>query len=140
MSDDSFNRLRATLTEILTNAHPHAVLEWLGEKTLPEKLDEVLTVKSAAAAPPRLSPEQQLAAIQFRNQIRETAIAFGMKPRSVELVLGEAEELFERQGDRIVARDGRPNPHDPTETYDVGAWLADLRDENEAMFEPQKEH
>ncbi len=94
-----------------------------------------------AAAPPTQTPEQHLAAAQFRMAITEQALLHGVHPTAVRLVLPEAEDVFELHSGAVVPRNGQTDPGDPLAPLTPERWLQGLATTDAYLFaEPGRSH
>jgi hypothetical protein len=85
-------------------------------------------------APP--TPEQQLAAAQLREHVRDAALACGALPQATRHIVRDAEQVFELKDGQVVAKGNARDPLNPLADLTLVSWLAQLHEEESFLFEP----
>jgi hypothetical protein len=91
-----------------------------------------------AEQPAGLTPEQEIRArldqARFQEMVASAAIASGVRPRAVRLVVRDAASQFELRDGVLAPRHDETDPSDPLSPLSITRWLEGLRATDGYLF------
>lgn len=111
----------------------------MSEKSIQEIADEHVAqhmkdYEESKRTPPE-TPEQQLAALRFREEMRVHALLHDVAPAAVRHVLADAAEVFTLNEDgALVPKHGQTDPGDPLSPLTPARWLERLAQTDGYLF------
>lgn len=113
-------------------------IQALADAEVARVLEHVEATSTSTAGPPSIDAE--LVTLRRREQLRQAALAFGVRARALEYVTWRGEAVFDLVDGRLSARDGARDPRDPLVALDVSVWLEQLRRDEPFAFDAQQNH